>query len=83
MPDVKDARQRIATNISDVYTHVQRTFIIKILLFFLDEDSWTHRGDLERVKVLVEGNGVDGGGCGGCTRSYVAIVIFLKVIKKK
>ena len=59
-----------------MYAHVQRTFIIKIHLFFWDDDSWTSRGDFERVKVLVGGDGVDGGGCGGRTRSYVAIVIF-------
>ena len=50
--------------------YYQNTFII------LDDDSWTRRGDFERVKVLVGGDGVDGGGCGGRTRSYVAIVIF-------
>ena len=42
-----------------VYTHVQRTFIIKILLFFLDDNSWMHQGDFECDKVLVGGNGVD------------------------
>ena len=33
--------------------------------------------------ILVGGNGVDGGGCGGRTHSHVAIVILKKVIKKR